>query len=126
MVEATWTTLTCFDNTMTRETDSTRCARAPTPGPPATSLRYNLPRLPVGVRSSAFTGAGIGKRLGFGDANEKVRGVAAGRSGRAQKNAITFAVLDMKKCPRDGLAKFKAKGYTVLAPTSERRLLWSS
>ena len=69
--------------------------------------------------SSAFTEAGIGKRLGFGDANEKVRGKwLAAVDAALEKNAITFAVLDMKEMTRaDGLlARLKAKGYTVLAP----------
>ena len=69
--------------------------------------------------NNAITEAGIGKRLGFGDANQKVRAkwmVAA--EAALEKNAVTFASLDMKDLagPNGFLARFKAKGYTVLAP----------
>ena len=114
--------IACFDNTMTRiETDlDAMRARA---NAWATGDIAALQSLPPPYQwdscSNAITEAGIGKRLGFGDANEKVRGKwLAAADAALDKNAITFAVLDMKEMTRaDGLlAKLKAKGYTVLAP----------
>ena len=114
--------IACFENTMTRiETDlDAMRARA---NAWATGDMAALQSLPPAYQweacSSAITEAGIGKRLGFGDANEKVRGKwLAAADAALDKNAITFAVLDMKEMTRaDGLlAKLKAKGYTVLAP----------
>ncbi|HQX94055.1 MAG TPA: TraB/GumN family protein, partial [Thermomonas sp.] len=69
--------------------------------------------------SSAITEAGIGKRLGFGDAGQKVRTKwLAAAEAALDKNQVTFATLDMKDLlgANGFLARFKAKGYTVLAP----------
>ena len=114
--------IACFENTMTRiETDlDAMRARA---NAWATGDMAALQSLPPAYQweacSSAITEAGIGKRLGFGDANQKVRAkwmVAA--EAALEKNAVTFASLDMKDLagPNGFLARFKAKGYTVLAP----------
>ena len=114
--------IACFENTMTRiETDlDAMRARA---NAWATGDMAALQSLPPAYQweacSSAITEAGIGKRLGFGDANQKVRAkwmVAA--EAALEKNAVTFASLDMKDLagPNDFIARYKAKGYTVLAP----------
>ena len=114
--------IACFDNTMTRiETDlDAMRARA---NAWATGDMAALQSLPPPYQwescSNAITEAGIGKRLGFGDANQKVRDkwrVAADAA--LNKNAVTFAAINMKDLvgPNGFLAKFKAKGYTVLAP----------
>ena len=69
--------------------------------------------------SSAITEAGIGRRLGFGDANQKVRAKwMAAAEAALDKNSVTFATVDMKDLlgANGFLAKLKAKGYTVLAP----------
>ena len=114
--------IACFENTMTRiETDlDAMRARA---NAWATGDMAALQSLPPAYQweacSSAITEAGIGKRLGFGDANEKVRGKwLAAADAALEKNAVTFASLDMKDLagPNGFLARFKAKGYTVLAP----------
>ena len=114
--------IACFENTMTRiETDlDAMRARA---NAWATGDMAALQSLPPAYQweacSSAITEAGIGKRLGFGDANQKVRAkwMVAAEAAR-EKNAVTFASLDMKDLagPNGFLARFKAKGYTVLAP----------
>ena len=69
--------LACFDNTMTRietDLDAMRArANAWATGDIA-ALQSLTPPYQWESCSSAFTEAGIGKRLGFGDANEKVRG----------------------------------------------------
>ena len=114
--------IACFENTMTRiETDlDAMRARA---NAWATGDMAALQALPPPHQweacSAAISEAGIGKRLGFGDANQKVRAkwmVAA--EAALEKNAVTFASLDMKDLagPNGFLARFKAKGYTVLAP----------
>ena len=114
--------IACFDNTMTRiETDlDAMRARA---NAWATGDMAALQSLPPPYQwescSDAITEAGIGKRLGFGDANQKVRAKwLAAAEAALEKNSVTFAVLDMKEMTTaDGLvAKLKAKGYMVLAP----------
>ena len=114
--------IACFENTMTRietDLDAMRArANAWATGDIA-ALRVLPPAYQWEACSSAITEAGIGKRLGFGDANQKVRAkwmVAA--EAALEKNAVTFASLDMKDLagPNGFLARFKAKGYTVLAP----------
>ena len=114
--------LACFDNTMTRiETDlDAMRARA---NAWATGDMAALQSLPPPYQrdacSSAITEAGIGKRLGFGDANQKVRAKwMAAADAALNKNAVTFATVDMKDLlgANGFLAKLKAKGYTVLAP----------
>lgn len=114
--------IACFDNTMTRiETDlDAMRARA---NAWATGDMAALQSLPPPYQweacSSAITEAGIGKRLGFGDANKKVRDkwmVAA--EAALDRNAVTFAALGMSDLlgANGFLARFKAEGYTVLAP----------
>ena len=114
--------IACFDNTMTRiETDlDAMRARA---NAWATGDMAALQSLPPPYQwdacSSAITEAGIGKRLGFGDANQKVRAKwMAAAEAALSKNPVTFATLDMKDLlgANGFLAKLKAKGYTVLAP----------
>lgn len=114
--------LACFDNTMTRiETDlDAMRARA---NAWATGDMAALQALPSPYQweacSSAITEAGIGKRLGFGDAQQKVQAKwMAAADAALDKNTVTFATLDMKEMlgPKGYLARLKAKGYTVLAP----------
>ena len=114
--------IACFDNTMTRiETDlDAMRARA---NAWATGDMAALQSLPPPYQwdacSSAITEAGIGKRLGFGDARQKVQAKwMAAAEAALDRNTVTFATLDMKDMlGADGyLAKLKAKGYTVLAP----------
>jgi hypothetical protein len=114
--------LACFDNTMTRiETDlDTMRARA---NAWATGDMAALQSLPPPYSweacSSAITEAGIGKRLGFGDAQKKVEAKwMAAVDAALARNTVTFATLDMKDMlgPNGYMAKLKAKGYTVLAP----------
>lgn len=114
--------LACFDNTMTRiETDlDAMRARA---NAWATGDMAALQSLPPAYQweacSSAITEAGIGRRLGFGDANQKVRAKwMAAAEAALNKNGVTFATVDMKDLlgANGFLAKLKAKGYTVLAP----------
>jgi uncharacterized protein YbaP (TraB family) len=114
--------LACFDNTMTRiETDlEAMRARA---NAWATGDMAALQSLASPYQweacSSAITEAGIGKRLGFGDARQKVqvKWMAAAETALS-KNVVTFATLEMKDMlgPNNYLAKLKSKGYTVLAP----------
>jgi uncharacterized protein YbaP (TraB family) len=114
--------LACFDNTMTRiETDlEAMRARA---NAWATGDMAALQSLASPYQweacSSAITEAGIGKRLGFGDARQKVQAkwMAAAETALS-KNVVTFATLEMKDMlgPNNYLAKLKSKGYTVLAP----------
>jgi uncharacterized protein YbaP (TraB family) len=114
--------LACFDNTMTRiETDlEAMRARA---NAWATGDMAALQSLASPYQweacSSAITEAGIGKRLGFGDARQKVQAkwMAAAETALS-KNVVTFATLEMKDMlgQNNYLAKLKSKGYTVLAP----------
>ncbi len=114
--------LACFDNTMTRiETDLD-----------AMRLRANawatgdiaaLQSLPAPYQweacSNAITEAGIGKRLGFGDARKKAEAKwLAAVDAALDRNTVTFATLSLgDMLGADGyLARLKAKGYTVLAP----------
>ncbi len=114
--------IACFDNTMTRiesDLDAMRArANAWATGDMA-ALQSLSPAYQWEACSSAITEAGIGKRLGFGDANQKVRAkwMAAAETA-LDKNSVTFATVDMKDLlgANGFLAKLKAKGYTVLAP----------
>jgi uncharacterized protein YbaP (TraB family) len=114
--------LACFDNTMTRiETDlDAMRARA---NAWATGDMAALQSLPPPYQweecNNAITEAGIGKRLGFGDANQRVRAKwLAAADAALNRNAVTFATLDMRDLlgANGFLVKLKAKGYTVLAP----------
>lgn len=114
--------IACFENTMTRiETDlDAMRARA---NAWATGDMAALQSLPPPYQweacSSAITEAGIGKRLGFGDANKRVRDKwMAAAEAALDRNQVTFAFLEMKELSGNNgfLARLKAKGYTVLAP----------
>ena len=114
--------IACFENTMTRiETDlDAMRARA---NAWATGDMAALQSLPPPYQweacSSAITEAGIGKRLGFGDANKRVRDKwMAAAEAALDRNQVTFAFLEMKELGGNNgfLARLKAKGYTVLAP----------
>jgi hypothetical protein len=114
--------LACFDNTRTRiETDlDAMRARA---NAWATGDMAALQSLPPPYQweecNNAITEAGIGKRLGFGDANQRVRAKwLAAADAALNRNAVTFATLDMRDLlgANGFLVKLKAKGYTVLAP----------
>lgn len=114
--------IACFDNTMTRiETDlDAMRARA---NAWATGDMAALQALPSPYQweacSSAITDAGIGKRLGFGDAQQKVEAKwMAAVDAALDKNTVTFATLNLRDMlgANGYLAKLKAKGYMVLAP----------
>ena len=114
--------IACFDNTMTRiETDlDAMRARA---NAWATGDMAALQALPSPYQweacSSAITEAGIGKRLGFGDAQQKVEAKwMAAVDAALDKNTVTFASLNLREMlgANGYLAKLKAKGYMVLAP----------
>jgi len=114
--------IACFDNTMTRIESDLDAMRARA-NAWATGDMAALQSLPPAYQweacSSAITEAGIGKRLGFGDAQKKVEAKwMAAAEAALNKNAVTFAMLDMKDMlgPNGYLAKLEAKGYTVLAP----------
>lgn len=114
--------LACFDNTMTRietDLDAMRVrANAWATGDVA-ALQSLPPPYQWDACNSAITEAGIGKRLGFGDVIQKVRAKwLAAAEAALDKNQVTFATLDLKDLlgGNGALAKFQAKGYTVLAP----------
>lgn len=114
--------LACFDNTMTHiETDlDAMRARA---NAWATGDVAALRALPPAYRweacNNAITEAGIGKRLGFGDAQRKLRAkwLAAAETALA-RNTVSFATLSLvDMLGAEGyLAALEAKGYTVIAP----------
>ena len=114
--------LACFDNTMTRietDLDAMRLrANAWATGDVA-ALQSLPPPYQWEACSNAITEAGIGKRLGFGDAQKKVqvKWLAAAEAALA-RNTVTFATLSLgDMLGAEGyLAKLKARGYTVLAP----------
>ena len=114
--------LACFDNTMTRIESDLGAMRARA-NAWATGDMAALQALPPPYQweacSSAITEAGIGKRLGFGDAQKKVQAKwLAAVDAALSKNTVTFATLDIKDMlGQNGyLTKLKAKGYMVLAP----------
>lgn len=114
--------LACFDSTMTHiETDlDAMRARA---NAWATGDIAALRALPPAYRweacSNAITEAGIGKRLGYGDAQRKLRAkwLAAAEAALA-RNTVSFAALSLDDLlgPDGYLAALEAKGYTVIAP----------
>lgn len=114
--------LACFDSTMTSiETDlDAMRARA---NAWATGDVAGLRALPPAYRweacSNAITEAGIGKRLGFGDARRKLRDkwLAAAEAALA-RNTVSFATLSLGDMlgANGYLAALQAKGYTVIAP----------
>ena len=117
--------LACFDNTMKLiETElGTMRLRA---NAWATGDMAALQELPPPHQweacSAAISEAGIGKRLGFGDAERKLeeKWMAAAEAALA-KNTVTFALLPASNVfgPKSFLAKLKARGYTVLAPDDQ-------
>ena len=69
--------------------------------------------------SNAITEAGIGKRLGYGDAQRKLRAKwLAAAEAALERNTVSFATLALSDMlGTDGyLAALQAKGYTVIAP----------
>lgn len=114
--------LACFDNTMTQletDIDAMRArANAWATGDMA-ALRALPPAYQWEACSNAISEAGIGKRLGFGDARQKLRTkwLAAAEAALA-RNRISFAMLPIVDVlGKDGyLAALQAKGYTVIAP----------
>lgn len=112
----------CFDNTMTRietDIDSMRArANAWATGDMA-GLRTLPPAYQWEACRDAMTEAGIGKRVGFGDAQSRVQAkwMAAAETALG-KNAVTFAMLPLNDLlgQHGYLAKLQQKGYTVIAP----------
>lgn len=114
--------LACFDSTMTHiETDlDAMRARA---NAWATGDIAALRALPPAFRweacSNAITEAGIGKRLGYGDAQRKLRAKwLAAADAALERNTVSFAALSLNDLlgPDGYLAALEAKGYTVIAP----------
>lgn len=114
--------LACFDNTLQRietDLDAMRArANAWATGDIA-ALRVLPPAYQWEACSSAITEAGIGKRLGFGDAQHKLRAkwLAAAETA-LDRTAVSFATLPLNDLlgPNGYLAALQAKGYTVIAP----------
>lgn len=114
--------LACFDNTMTQletDIDAMRArANAWATGDIA-GLRALPPAYQWEACNNAVSEAGIGKRLGFGDASAKVtaKWMAAAEAALG-KNKVTFAMLPLSKMlgEKGYLTKLQAKGYTVIAP----------
>lgn len=117
--------LACFDNTLARiETDlDAMRARAnawATGDMPA--LRALPPAYQWEACSAAVTEAGIGKRLGFGDARAKLRAKwLAAAEAALEKNAVSFAALPLNDLlgANGYLAALQAKGYAVIAPDED-------
>lgn len=117
--------LACFDNTMTRidtDLDAMRArANAWATGDMA-ALRTLPPAYQWEACSAAITEAGIGKRLGFADANARLRSqwLAAAEAALA-RNAVTFAALPLSDLlgANGYLAALQARGYTVIAPDAD-------
>lgn len=117
--------LACFDNTLARiETDlDAMRARAnawATGDIPA--LRALPPAYQWEACSAAVTEAGIGKRLGFGDARAKLRAKwLAAAEAALEKNAVSFAALPLNDLlgANGYLAALQAKGYAVIAPDDD-------
>ena len=114
--------IACFEKTMSRiETDlAAMRARA---NAWATGDTAGLQNLPFADQYEACKGAiseaGIGRRLGFADAETQLRRKwLAAADAALDRNEVTFASLNLRDMlGADGyLAKLKAKGYTVLAP----------
>lgn len=114
--------MACFNNTMSKiETDlDAMRARAnawATGDIPA--LRALPPAYQWEACSSAITEAGIGKRLGFGDASQKLRSKwLAAVDAALAKNAVTFAMVPLNELLGETgyLSQLQSKGYTVIAP----------
>ena len=114
--------LACFDNTMhyiETDLDAMRArANAWSTGDIAA-----LRRLPPVARwdacNDAISEAGIGKRLGYGDARRSIdaKWLAAAETALG-RNAVTFASLPLDRMlgANGYLAQMQARGYTVIAP----------
>lgn len=114
--------LACFDNTMNQletEIDAMRArANAWATGDVA-RLRALPPAYQWEACSNAISEAGIGKRLGFGDAGKRLDTKWMAAVDKAlDSNSVTFAMLPLNKMlgANGYLAKLQARGYTVIAP----------
>ena len=114
--------LVCFDKTMTQletDIDAMRArANAWATGDIA-GLRALPPAYQWEACSNAISEAGIGKRLGFGDASRRVEAKwMAAAEAALGKNSVTFATLPLNKMLGSNgyLAQLQSKGYTVIAP----------
>ena len=114
--------LACFDKTMTQletDIDAMRArANAWATGDIA-GLRALPPAYQWEACSNAISEAGIGKRLGFGDASKKVEAKwMAAAEAALDRNSVTFASLPLNQMldANGYLAKLQAKGYTIIAP----------
>lgn len=117
--------LACFDNTLARietDLDAMRArANAWATGDMA-ALRALPPAYQWEACSAAISEAGIGKRLGFGDARAKLRAKwLAAADAALEKNAVSFAALPLNSLlgANGYLAALQAKGYDVIAPDAE-------
>lgn len=114
--------LACFNKTMTQielDVDAMRArANAWATGDIA-GLRALPPAYQWEACNNAISENGIGKRLGFGDAQIKLRSqwMAAAESA-LEKNTVSFASVPLGTLLGENgyLAKLQAKGYTVIAP----------
>ena len=114
--------LACFDGTMTHietDLDAMRIrANAWATGDMA-ALRALPPAYRWEACNNAISEAGIGKRLGYGDAQRKLRSkwLAAAETA-LERNTVSFAALALNDMlgPDGYLAALQAKGYTVIAP----------
>lgn len=117
--------LACFDNTMRvieTDIDAMRArANAWATGDMA-ALRALPPATQWEACNNAISETGIGKRLGYGDAQHKLRAKwLAAAAAALEKNGISFATLGLNDLlgPNGYLAALEARGYTVLASDGE-------
>lgn len=117
--------LACFDNTMRYiETDlGTLRARA---NAWSTGDVAALRTLPTASRwdacNDAISETGIGRRLGFGDAQRNLDNKwFAAVDAALGKNRITFATVPLTRLlgPNGYLARLQAKGYTIIPPDAD-------
>lgn len=114
--------MACFDNTMRLIESDIGIMRARA-NAWATGDMAALRALPPAEQweacSDALTEGGIGKRLGYGDAQRKVWAKwLAAVDAALDRNTVSFATLDLNDLlgPDGMLATLEAKGYTVIAP----------
>lgn len=117
--------LACFDNTMTSietDIDAMRArANAWAIGDIA-ALRALPPAYRWEACRSAVTEAGIGKRLGYGDARQQLDARWLGAAQAAlEKNNVTFAAVPLGTLlgANGYLARLEARGYTIIAPDED-------